>query len=253
MKFSSNAFTRITLPNLLVLTIISCATAQKDKYDSARDLFRAGEKLQKQKNYIRAKNKYQQVLEDFPDSKERILAQLLMADSLYKGKEYEEAKVNYQKFIELYPVHPQVDRAHFYRAMSDFRLIDLAARDQTSTRSAIEGFREIIERFPNSPYSKAAEKKKKESVRKLAENTLIIGRFYYRNRSYLSAINRLNGLLKTYPNEDFNDEAIFLLAESYLKEQSYDKARSSYRLLLKRFPRSLFREKALKKLRKLGR
>ena len=251
-RLHSNPLFIHILASLLAMTVVSCASTPEDRYDSAKDLIRAGDKLQKEKNYLLARNKYQQVLEDYPDSKERVAAQILLADALYRGQEYEEAKFNFQKFVELYPVHPKVDRAHFYSAMSDFKLIDLAARDQTSTRAAIEGFSEFIKRFPDSPYRKAAEAKKKESIRKLAENTLIIGKFYYRNGSYLSAINRLSGLLETWPDEDFNDEAVFLLAESYLKEQNYDKAKSSYRHLLKRFPASRFTIQARKKLRKLG-
>ena len=238
---------------LLALTWVSCASTPEDKYDSAKDLIRAGDKLQSEENYLRAKNKYQQVLEDYPDSKERVRAQILVADALYRGREYEEAKFNYQKFVELYPVHPKVDRAYFYSAMANFKMIDLAARDQTATRAAIEGFSEFIKRFPKSPYRKAAEAKKKESVRKLAKNVFIIGKFYYRNGSYLSAINRLNKLLETWPDEDFNDEALFLVAESYFKEQNYEKARSSYRHLLKRFPASQFTIQARKKLRKFRR
>ena len=46
----------------------------------------------------RAKKHIETLIEDFPDSKERITGLMLLADVHYKEKEYEEAKFNYQKF-----------------------------------------------------------------------------------------------------------------------------------------------------------
>ena len=133
-------------------------------------------------------------MESYPDSKERIAATMLLADIHLKEEEYEEAIFHYQKFTELYPAHRFVDRAHFYKAMSNFKLTDLASRDLTPVNSALEGFKAFIETFPKSSYSKSAKLKVTQCLDILAQNIFEIGKFYYRTGSYQSAIKRFKNL-----------------------------------------------------------
>jgi len=201
--------------------------------------------------FIEAKAAFQQVLEDYPDSKERVRALLLLARAYYSEEEYEEAKFHFQKFIELYPAHLQVDRAYFFKAMTDYKMMDLASRDQTHTREALEGFDQLIERFPKSQYLRDARIKKKVCEASLAKNVFEIGKFYYRTGSYQSAIIRLKNLMQEHPNQKFLDEAIFLLAESYYYEQNYGEALDSYKQLLKKYPRSPFALQARNRVKTL--
>lgn len=250
--FTGRIFFRIALLFFVQCFLISgCGGKSVRDFPSAADLMKTGNKLARDDDYFTAKDFYQRILEDYPDSSERIMALLRLADSHYKEGEYPEAKFNYQKFIELYPVHSKVDHAHFYKAMSYYNIIDLAVRDQTATHSALEGFEEILKRFPNSPYHSRALVKKKESLKSLAGNVLAIGRFYFDTGSYQAAINRLQGLLKEYPEQSFGGEVAFLIAESYFHEQNYDKARVSYHQLLDEFPEGSFSREALNRLKTL--
>ena len=128
-----------TLVSVLAL-LFACTTTKKERTYSANELLQQGKRLAKEKETEEAKAKIQLLLEDYPDSKERTAATMLLADLHYSGEEYEEAKFHYQKFIELYPAHQFVDRAHFYKAKSSFKLTDLASRDLTPVHSALEGF-----------------------------------------------------------------------------------------------------------------
>lgn len=217
----------------------------------APDLLKKGNREAKLKQYLDAQDTYEQLLEDHPDSKERMLAQLYLADVLYKDGEYEEAKFNYEKFTELYPAHALVDRAHFYKAMSDFKMMEIASRDQTATRDALEGFEKVIRDFPNSRYYKPAVENKKKCLTNLAENNMEIARYYFRSGSYQSAINRFKHVLDEYPGQSFNEEAIFLLAESYYLEESYEMAKQFYRELLTQYPSTQFRKDVRKRLKKI--
>ncbi len=240
---------------ILGLWVISaCAFIQdKEEVPSAQELLQKGIKKTKGGYLLEAASAFQQVLEDYPDSKERVKALLLLARTYYSNEEYEEAKFHFQKFIELYPAHRQIDRAYFYNVMSDYKRIDLVQRDQTYTREALEGFEQLITRFPKSQYLNDARIKKQECEAILAKNIFEIGKFYFRTGSYQPAITRFKDLMGEYPNQKFQGEAVFLIAESYYHEQNFSEALNSYKQFLKKYPRSPFTLQAQKRLKVLRR
>jgi outer membrane protein assembly factor BamD len=233
---------------LFLFINFNCSTTEERKATSPSKLLREAKRFSKKKEVDKAKNSIQLVMEDFPDSKERITALMMLADIHYNEDEFEESKFHYQKFTELYPAHRYVDRAHFYKAMSNFQLIDLASRDLTPVNSALEGFRNFLTDFPNSKYKGNAKKRINKCLDILAQNIFEIGKFYYRTGSYQSAIIRLKSLIAEYSTNSHIVEAEFLLAESYFHEQNYEEARTRYKKVLQKYPRTEFAKKARLKL-----
>jgi outer membrane protein assembly factor BamD len=229
----------------------NCSTTKERKATSPSKLLWEAKRFSKKKKPDKAKNSIQLIMEDFPDSKERITALMILGDVHYNEDEFEESKFNYQKFTELYPVHRHVDRAHFYKAMSNFQLTDLASRDLTPVNSALEGFRKFIADFPNSKFIGEAKKRVQQCLDILAQNIFEIGKFYYHTGSYQSAIIRLKSLMAKYPTHSYIAEAEFLLAESYFHEQNYQEARSLYKKVLQKYPRTKFAKQARLKLREI--
>ena len=235
-----------------LLTIYSCSfLAEEIVPDSPKALLEEGIKAIKLNQKLRAQTLFKQLVEDFPDSKERKQAMLLIARSHYSFEEYEEAKFHFQKFIDLYPMHKNADRAYFFKAMSDYQRIDLALRDQTATKEARYGLQQLIKRFPKSQYVEQAKQKLSECDFKLAKNIFEVGKFYYRTGAYLSAISRFKDLLKNHAKQNFFDEAAFLLAESHYHEQSFKNAFLLYKKFTKEYPRSRLTLKAKKRLKTL--
>jgi len=231
--------------------ILNCSTTKDKKPSSPSKLLRDAKRFYKAEDALKAKDTISMIMEDFPDSKERIAGLMLLADVHYREEEYEEAKFQYQKFTELYPAHKYVDRAHFYKAMSNFKLSDLASRDLTPINSALEGFNNFINEFPESTYKVQAQKIAHQCLDILAQNIFEIGKFYFRTGSYQSAIIRLKSLMVEYPTHSYIAEAQFLLAESYFHEQNYIKARAHYKIVLQKYPRTEFAQQARIKLIKL--
>jgi len=235
-----------------LLTIYSCSFFTEEIIlDSPKALFEEGIRAMKLDQPLRAQTLFKQLVEDFPDSKERKQAMLLIARSHYSFEEYEEAKFHFKKFIDLYPTHKNADRAYFFKAMSDYQRIDLALRDQTATKEAREGLQQLIKRFPKSQYVGQAKQKLNECAFKLAKNIFEVGKFYYRTGAYLSAISRFKDLLKNHAKQNFFDEAAFLLAESHYHEQSFKNAFLLYKKFTKEYPRSRLTLKAKKRLKAL--
>jgi outer membrane protein assembly factor BamD len=234
-----------------VFLLLGCTSPNKKINLSPKELITQGKHQVKIHSYNNAKELFQQLLEDYPDSKERVQGLLFLANTHYLDDEYEEAKFHYQKFIELHPANKFVDKAYFYKAMSGFKMREIATRDQTNTIAALEGFEDVIKRFPNSSFSKKAIKKKKECLTILATSDFEVGKFYYRTGAYQSAILRLKSMRETYPNQGFADEAIFIIAESYLEEENYSEAKENFIELLKKYPKSEFSIEARVRLKAL--
>lgn len=236
---------------LLLVLFSGCSTTKNKENYSASQLLRQSKKLSKNDASEKAKTKIQELMESYPDSKERIAATMLLADIHLKEEEYEEAIFHYQKFTELYPAHRFVDRAHFYKAMSNFKLTDLASRDLTPVNSALEGFKAFIETFPKSSYSKSAKLKVTQCLDILAQNIFEIGKFYYRTGSYQSAIKRFKNLKMDHPNHSNILETEFLLGESYYREQNFSEASAYYKNVIKSSPKSKFAKEARLRLKAL--
>ncbi len=241
-------------PVLLLISIFlfsGCTTVKEKENLSPDQLLTRGKQFAKKRDYIKAKASFIQILEDYPDSKERVPALMLLANATYRDEEYEEAKFHYKKFIELYPAKSYVDRAHFYKAMCDFRLMEISTRDQTNTHAALEGFDDFIKNFPKSPFHPKAIEKRNATLKVLAQSVFEIGKFYYRTGAYQAAISRLQGVMETYPNQGFIEEATFLIAESYYQEENFGKAIDTYKELIKKYPKSQFSTDAKIRLQRL--
>lgn len=238
---------------IAIFLLAGCTSTNKKLNLPPGKLLTEGKHQIKVKGYNKAKEHFHQLLEDYPDSKERVQALLYLANTYYLDDEYEESKFHYQKFIELHPANKLVDRAYFYKAMSSFKMREIATRDQTNTLAAIEGFEDMIKRFPKSRLHAKAVKKKNECLSILAVSEFEVGKFYYRTGAYQSAISRLKNVRETYPNQGFADEAIYIIAESYLEEENYSEAKENFIELLKKYPKSKFSIEARVRLKTLRR
>ncbi len=202
-------------------------------------------------NYSDAKTALNKVLEDYPDSPEKVTASLLIAEVHYKNEQYEESKFMFKSFLELYPAHRLADRAYFFMAMSDFKLMDLETRDQTFAQNALEEFEKFLKEHPKSKYRALADARRKQCLESLARNQMEIGKFYFRTSAFQSAIARFQKLMSTYPDQPFMDEVLFLLGESFYNEQNFKKAKLNYQELIHKFPRSEFVTEARTRLREI--
>ena len=214
-------------------------------------LLKDGMAYTRAENYSDAKTALNKVIEDYPDSPEKVTSSLLLAEVHYKNDQFAESKFMFKNFLELYPVHRLADRAFFFMAMSDYKLMDIETRDQTFAQNALEEFEKFIKTYPKSKYLPLAETKRKQCLESLARNQMEIGKFYFRTSAFHSAITRFQQMMSAYPNQPFIDEVLFLLGESFYNEQNFEKAKLNYQELIRKFPRSEFVTEARTRLREI--
>ena len=239
-------------PFLCLLLLNGCAgslTGISEK--TPQELLKDGIAYIRVENYPDAKTSLNKVIEDYPDSPEKVTASLLVAEVHYKNDQFAESKFMFKNFLVSYPAHRLADRAFFFMAMSDFKLMDIETRDQTFAQNALEEFEKFLKEFPKSKYRTLAEEKRKQCLESLARNQMEIGKFYFRTSSFHSAITRFQQLMSTYPDQPFMDEVLFLLGESFYNEQNFKKAKLNYQELIRKFPRSAFVQEARTRLREI--
>ena len=240
----------------MMCLFISCpfvlaACASKETPTTAEEILRLGNLNLSRKRETRARQYYEQLLEQYPDSEYKAQVQFNIAESLYAEESYLEARFEYQKFLELYPLHPLASRAQFQLGMCDLQEVQAFDRDQQHTRDALRAFRLFRRKYAQDSLIAEAESYITFLRQRLAEHEIAVARFYYRKKAYHAAIGRLLNFIQVYPDMPELDAVLFMLADSYRAEENYVKAQRVLRTLVDRFPASEYISRARTQLRTL--
>ena len=191
-------------------------TAQPDKF-----LFDKGNEALQKKKWLTAREFFKQVTETYTQSPFRPDAKLGIGDT-YLGEGSTEALVlainEFQEFLSFYPTN----RARRLRAVqaghgalpadavAAARSDRNARRDQRVPDLRRRGIRTAADARSEGEAARSARSAERS-------RNYQVGHFYYRQRWYPGAIDRLNLLLKDDPEFTGRDEVYFYLGESLLK------------------------------------
>lgn len=234
----------------IVVLVGGCASSAGPRR-SSDEWYELGQREMARHKYAKAEQAFSKFLEQHPQDKRRPDALLALADALYGDKRYEEAKFQYRRFLELFPTSPEAPKAQFNSAMCSFLRVKTIDRDQSTTQEAVQEFQRLIQSYPRSAYVDEATEKLAASHERLAAYELYVGRFYYGQGAYPAAIGRFEGLLKTYPEVSFADEALFLLGSAYVRSDNPQGATSVFDELVQRYPQSRYANQAKARLASL--
>ena len=108
--------------------------------------------------------------------------------------------------------------------MAYYEQISDVARDQGLTKDALEAFNTLVQRFPDSKYSRDAKLKMDLTNDHLAGKEMEIGRYYLNRGETNAAINRFRTVVKQYETTTHTPEALHRLVECYLSLGLYTEA-----------------------------
>ena len=204
-------------------------------------LYEIGQKYLKDEAYDKARDAFKTVFENFPKSDYRILAKLAYADSFFaQGTEpnYLLAVQEYQDFISLFPFSPKAEFAQLQIGVCYYQLIEKPDRDQSNTRKALEEFRKVVDGYPSGEYYRPAYEYLLKCYSRLAEHEFLIARYYQRTGKHQAAVDRLKGILKSYPESIFQPKYFFAVARSLEELRQYSESCTYYETLLEKWPTS---------------
>lgn len=146
----------------------------------------------------------------FPYSKFASEAELLIANAHYELGHYTEAAVAYEQFVKLHPKHPKVDYAMFRIGESYWQdAPEEIDREQDYTLKSIREWERLIEKLPESPYSKKARELVKQGKRRVADSIAFVVRFYCKQDIYHACAYRAIQLADEYAEfKDLRVEAV---------------------------------------------
>lgn len=230
-------------------SVLPANTAQPDRFL----MDRGNEEVQK-KHWAKAREYYRQIVDNYPNSPLRPDAKLGVGDT-YLGEGSTESLVlgenEYREFLTFYPTNPRADYAQYQLAMSHFKQMRAAERDQTATKDAIKEFEAFFDRFPNSKYTPEVRMKWREAKDRLDDASLRVGLYYYRVKWYVGAVDRFRAILKDDPGYTHRDDVYFYLGDIYARTNKKAEAIPYFERLIAEFKVSDHLDDARKRLEEL--
>jgi outer membrane protein assembly factor BamD len=237
---------------ILAVALASCASWNADETLSwSADKLHAEAKDQMDStNWAKASKLLEKLVSRYPYGTYAQQAQLELAYSYYKDNEQVQAISACDQFIKLYPNHPNVDYAYYLKGLVNFNddlgffgsLVaqDITERDSKAARESFDSFKVLVQKFPDSKYTKDAIARMNYLVNALASSNVHIARFYLRRGAYIAAANRAQTALQNYPGAPANEEGLAIMVDAYDKLGETELRDDAHRVLELNFPKSRY-------------
>lgn len=249
---------QLTLALLLATAVTSCSTTGKKKDENPdakpEKMYQQGMKYLEKKNYEIAIEAFDKIQARYPFGKYAQLAQLQTAYAHLKLDEPDAAIVAADQFIKLNPQHEKVDFAYYikatanatrYRGLLDgFFEKDLGELDPNPLRQAFADYKQLIRRFPDSPYVDEARQRMIFLRNALAKHEYNVAEFYSKRGAWVAVINRCKDIVRDYDGSEIMPETLALMAHAYKKLDMNDAYEETIALFKANYPKrtSLLKE-----------
>jgi outer membrane protein assembly factor BamD len=174
----------------------------------------------------------------------------MYAQSYYGMKDYIMAGSYFKAFNDQFPFSKYAEEANFLAAMCDYKMAPRPELDQEYTKTALEGFKIFIGRFPQSKRIEEATKLADELQENLVEKSYLSAKLYYDMNQYKAAVVALNNSLKEYANSKYREEMMYLkLSSLYIyaeksmankQKERYQATLDDYYSFMEEFPKSKY-------------
>lgn len=238
---------------LIVLSINGCAWWQQGDEDetvnwSASRFYSEAKQALNEGDYDTAITYFERLQARYPFGRYAQQAQLELIYTHYRDGEPDLAIAAADRFIRAHPRHPFVDYAHYLKGLTNYdrgvglleRLLpsDPTKTDTSNSMQAFNDFAELVQKFPDSKYSKDARQRMLFLRNNLATYEVNVAGFYMRRKAYVAAANRAKYVVENYSRTPAVADALALMTQAYLKLELPDLAADSARVLQLNYPDS---------------
>ncbi|HEX9813370.1 MAG TPA: outer membrane protein assembly factor BamD [Myxococcota bacterium] len=242
---------------LVVITACSSPPPAFEEVAPAEDLYAEALDILEGRNwlifrttdYVRAIEKLQSIIDNYPYSDVAVLAELKIADAYFDDGRYDEALSYYRDFADLHPQHEKVPYTILRSALCRERQMHAANRDQTATRDALLYLDRLLAKYPHSPEAREAEILWRDLRTHLAENITEIAEFYLEQEEYESAAERYRSLLNEYPGLGLDAEALYNLGVCYAEMRRTEEAERIFQSIVQNYRDSGYAAAAAKRIK----
>ncbi len=187
---------------------------------SAEAMYRQAMTLLEQRSLRKARTVLERIGGQYTQKNRTVLeplVRLALADvSFYEGTDLAliDSRALYLDFVTLYADHPLAPYAQLQAGVCSLRQASHPARDQSETLRAIADLRDVVRRYPDSKYARAARDKIDEAEMLLAEHEFLVGAFYLAKKKYQAAAQRFKTIIEQYPRYPEKEKLFFHLGQS---------------------------------------
>jgi outer membrane protein assembly factor BamD len=246
--------TRVNLPSrrqLAVLALVVSAAAtllagcvrplrmpQPGEREPDKYLFDRGSEALKEKHWLEAREYFQRLVDQFPQSPYRQEARLGIGDAYLGEGGYDTlviAAEKFREFLRYFPLNERADYAQYKVAVAESEQMLAPERDQTPTVMAMREIEAFLRLYPNSKYTPEVLALQRTARDRLSDAEYRVGVFYFRSRWYRGAIPRFEAVLKNNPDYLRRDAVYYHLAESLLRTGRPKEALEMFSKLVEEF------------------
>jgi outer membrane protein assembly factor BamD len=226
---------RSALVAVLAMALLA-ACANKKPVIPAGTLWEEGNEAMKENAYEIAVEKYKALLDQYPFDENAEQAELKIAQAYYYGERYPEAIAAFADFERMHPTSQNLAEIEYRRGMAYVAQHKTADRDTQAITQAMASFKNIVDRYPTSPWADRARLRIQECRDILAEHDSGVAQFYLKRGSLRAAESRLSGLLTEYPDADATADALAVFAQAYAKRDEPEEATLALAILAYHHP-----------------
>ncbi|MCA9405079.1 MAG: outer membrane protein assembly factor BamD, partial [Candidatus Omnitrophica bacterium] len=156
---------------------------------------------------------FRQVIKNAPYGKYAAPSQYKIGLYLMEKGLYPEARDEFEKVINDYPDSEWIKAAKYQIAIADSKRSTTAQYDQRITQSAVKEFKEFVEVYPDAELSKSAKDQILDLREKEAENKFLVGRYYEKRKQYSAAKIYYQQVVDEYGNTSWGRKALVKIQE----------------------------------------
>ncbi|MCK9557105.1 MAG: outer membrane protein assembly factor BamD [Candidatus Cloacimonetes bacterium] len=224
--------------SVFLLILLALGACSRNKPDLSTD-----DKLALADQYY-ARGKYSKAATIYDDisferkSAATAYATLRLADSYYAMNKFTDARLKYQQFIDGFPDHTNVADAYYRVGVCFYEDSLKPAYDQEGTLSAMDAFRNFMERFPNDSRYEDALNYLRRAQYKLIEKKYQNGYIYYKMKDYSAALMYFEEVIELGNTDSLDRKSLYYSALLRLHQGNNDAALASYNKLKTKYPGS---------------
>lgn len=214
---------------MLALMLSACGSLgekpDETKGWSADKLYAEARQELESGNYDKAIRHFEKLESRYPFGAYAQQAQMQVAYAYYRQNDQAQCLAAVERFIRLHPNHPRVDYMYYLRGLANFNdkkgLFDFISsqdpteRDPKAARAAFDAFKQLIERFPDSPYAEDSRDRLRYLVEAMAQYEVHVAGYYLRQGAFLAAANRAQNVLRGYPDSPSVRNALRIQIQAY--------------------------------------
>ncbi|HRO28270.1 MAG TPA: outer membrane protein assembly factor BamD [Luteimonas sp.] len=254
MTVRPTPFLRTVLLLLVIaLTATGCARIKgvfKDKDENegvpVQELYDKGQGQMRSGNWNGAAVTYRRLLAQYPYGPYTEQALMETAYAQHKMGNSEEAISTIDRFLRTYPTHKNTPYMYYLRGLVNAGRdtvflqrvwkLDASRRDLATPNQAYSDFNTLIDRYPNSRYTADARQRMVALRNMFARHEIEVALYYLRRDAWVAASDRATYLLETYPQSEFQNDAVAVLAAAYTELGNETLAADATRVLQQNQP-----------------